>query len=394
MDKRILIISNIGCAPPFMGNRIRMRALLNEIRGLGFEIHFAGIQLSSPEIEATHPYIDKWITNFKVQKKREHWYKNNRSSVLLRKARKLISIITPQKTNFKIDDYFKIQWENEIKQIEEKYRYKRVMVPYVFNSAFLEYFESADIKVIDTHDIFAGRNEKLRKKNIPSTWFSTSLEEEQKGLLRANRIISIQPKEEKYFTSILDDRAKVKTVRHFIEPKRCSYISSKRTVYGFIGSSNPINEHAVKWFIREVLPEIKKTVPNSSFLLAGSVCTLLKDSEDIHKMGVIDNVKDFYEKCSFTVNPMRSGTGLKIKTIESLSYGRPVIGTDIAAEGLDEFVGNGIDLCISKDEFIQAITKRLQIDRGNDNGDSTEVTISEIQRMNKESRENLLDLLM
>jgi Glycosyl transferases group 1 len=45
------------------------------------------------------------------------------------------------------------------------------------------------------------------------------------------------------------------------------------------------------------------------------------------RLGVVERLEYFYAMVDCIVNPMIGGTGLKIKTIEALGYGRPIIGT-------------------------------------------------------------------
>jgi len=52
-------------------------------------------------------------------------------------------------------------------------------------------------------------------------------------------------------------------------------------------------------------------------------------------------VGGFYDKCGFVVNPCLSGTGLKIKSVEALSYCKPLITTPEGAEGIADSSGQG-----------------------------------------------------
>lgn len=356
-DNRLLIISDIGAAPPYKGNRIRMRALLKEIRNLGYQIHFAGIRFSEVEKKATLPYVDKWVTNFSIPKKNFLTKIYNRLNIISGRTP-----VTDSKINQKsIDRYFRDRWIEQAGEIRERENYSRILVPYVFNSKFLDLFPDAELKIMDTHDVFSKRNELLRNEGITETWFSTTREEEKKGLERANRIIAIQENEQKYITELTGGGIPVQTVRHIVETNFQELKTSpefKQTI-GFLGSENPINVHAIQWFIAGVLPELKKIFPELVFLIGGSVCSKMEESRNYKLFGEPKNPADFYRKCLCTVNPMQTGTGLKIKTIESLSYGRPVISTPTGAAGLDEFIDHGILLANSRQDFITAISSLL-----------------------------------
>jgi hypothetical protein len=67
-DNRVLVISPIGCGPPHSGNRTRIRTLLQELKSLGYQVHFAWAQipdettwarLSEEERLKTNQYVDQ-----------------------------------------------------------------------------------------------------------------------------------------------------------------------------------------------------------------------------------------------------------------------------------------------------------------------------------------------
>lgn len=59
-DRRHLIISRFGIAPPYAGNRGRMAALLDDLHFLGFELHVAGVDRSAEESRETLMAADRW----------------------------------------------------------------------------------------------------------------------------------------------------------------------------------------------------------------------------------------------------------------------------------------------------------------------------------------------
>ncbi|MDX1642317.1 MAG: glycosyltransferase [Balneolaceae bacterium] len=358
---------------------------MKEIRNLGYQIHFAGIRFSATEKGATVPYIDKWITNFTPPGK--SLFKKILNRFKIRSTRKTAS--KPNINNKSVDRKLRESWIDQAKTIQEKENYSRVFVPYVFNSKFLDAFGKAEVKIIDTHDIFSKRNELLEKHGVKETWFSISSEEEKRGLKRASRIIAIQEKEQQYIHELTDGEIPVHTVKHIVEKKFLEWNGSpefNKTI-GFLGSENPINVHGLTWFISEVLPDLKKDFPDLNFLIGGTICSKMEESSNYTLVGRTENPQDFYRRCLFTINPMRVGTGLKIKTIESLSYGRPVVSTSTGLDGLEEFIENGALLANTKEEFMAAITSLL-----NAPGKTEQLVNSMsvlIDKMNQDSRRNL-----
>ena len=56
----------------------------------------------------------------------------------------------------------------------------------------------------------------------------------------------------------------------------------------------------------------------------------------------MEDLGPFYDECSVIINPCLAGSGLKIKSVEALSYGKPLVTTPKGAEGLTDSPGNGL----------------------------------------------------
>jgi hypothetical protein len=109
-------------------------------------------------------------------------------------------------------------------------------------------------------------------------------------------------------------------------------------VAGWAAGANSPNADALLWFARDVLPKIRARVPGAKLLVTGigppdQVLRLAGPS--IEFVGSVENLADFYEQVRVVVVPMRFGAGVKIKTIEALQYGVPVVATEVGAEGVD-----------------------------------------------------------
>jgi len=118
---------------------------------------------------------------------------------------------------------------------------------------------------------------------------------------------------------------------------------------GYIGSfSHPPNKFAVQYFIKNIAPRLS----NYQFYLAGNN----PDFSDPHviNIGVIKDVKDFYQKIDVLIAPIFSGSGTRIKILEALSFGIPVITTPIGAEGLS-IDSNYLQIAKNPLEFIDCL---------------------------------------
>lgn len=101
---------------------------------------------------------------------------------------------------------------------------------------------------------------------------------------------------------------------------------------GFIGSSaHPPNQQAINFLIHKISPELVKKNIKHKIILAGSNKITGKN---VTNLGRVTDIKDFYAHVDLLIAPIFSGSGSRIKILESLSFARPVITTYIGAEGL------------------------------------------------------------
>jgi glycosyltransferase involved in cell wall biosynthesis len=95
---------------------------------------------------------------------------------------------------------------------------------------------------------------------------------------------------------------------------------------------------AVVMFKNKTLkPQLEAQITNGIIKRLQADGTLRVDSEanaDIVVTGFIPNIADFFHYSRVFVAPLRYGAGLKGKIVHAMSYGVPVVTTDIGAEGL------------------------------------------------------------
>ena len=126
-----------------------------------------------------------------------------------------------------------------------------------------------------------------------------------------------------------------------------------------IGSMNWMpNEEGIKWFIDEVLPKTVEKVPNFVYHLAGrSMPDWLTNLNNPHVdvIGEVADAKEFVANHDIAIVPLLSGSGIRIKIIESMAMGKTVITTRVGAEGIlyDEEVN--IIIAENKAKMVEAI---------------------------------------
>ena len=115
-------------------------------------------------------------------------------------------------------------------------------------------------------------------------------------------------------------------------------VEDKPTFY-HIGSMNWMpNEEGIKWFLNNVWGDVVKRVPEAKLYLAGRNMPkwLLKKNhkKNIEVVGEVPDAHEFVNQHNVAIVPLFSGSGMRIKIIESMALGKTVITTMIGAEGI------------------------------------------------------------
>jgi glycosyltransferase involved in cell wall biosynthesis len=258
-----------------------------------------------------------------------------------------------------IDFWFRREWTTQLRQFAARHAFDCVVVEYVFFSKALECFPPDTLKVIDTHDCFSERGQRARQAGLKQSGMRATARTERRGLLRADRIIAIQDQEAGTFRQMLKDERPVITVGHWTEFKSLWPPPTGPWRVGYFGSGYDMNVLAIKWFLRECWPLVKKNFPAAELCIGGGICDLLQPSAEVQLKGRVAEPSQFYSGCYLMINPTIVGSGLKIKNIEALGYGMPLVTTSIGAEGLNEGANKAFMVADDGPSFARAVVKIL-----------------------------------
>ena len=130
-----------------------------------------------------------------------------------------------------------------------------------------------------------------------------------------------------------------------------------RTVTFAGGLQHPPNRDAVDRLVGSILPRVPQL---DRLVLVGSGTDHV-GGDRVDGRGVVDDVAAAYAEAVVTVAPIRWGSGTRIKILESLACGRPVIAFPEAAEGLDDLVASGGVVVVVDDEsFARTVGELLE----------------------------------
>ncbi|MCP4536082.1 MAG: glycosyltransferase [Chloroflexi bacterium] len=151
------------------------------------------------------------------------------------------------------------------------------------------------------------------------------------------------------------DTDEVKVVEREAEPDHILHIG---TMYW------PPNIDAVNWFVREIYPLVRQQRPDVQFDVVGSrpsadLLALNDTGQRINVTGYVEDPTPYQQRAAVMIVPLLAGGGMRVKILQSLAEGIPIVSTTLGCEGIG--VTNGEDILIADepDDFAAAVLQIL-----------------------------------
>lgn len=217
----------------------------------------------------------------------------------------------------------------------KKTSFDTIVIEYIHNTYFLNHIPDGIKVVLDAHDIISNRTEEFRMFNHGSMTFEMSRETEFKIFDVYDYVMVLcEPDHSEIIASIHPE--KVLLCPHHVTPLKYRVKKAVKMI-GFIASEYLPNVDAIRFFIEHSWPAIyqKRQI---CLAIYGNINNVVDFSniDGVVAKGYIADLNQVYQEVDIVINPVRFGAGLKIKTVEALSFGVPLVTTAHGARGLDE----------------------------------------------------------
>ena len=132
----------------------------------------------------------------------------------------------------------------------------------------------------------------------------------------------------------------------------------------FVGSMDNLpNINAVSHFVRDVLPAIRLSCPAVKFRVVGRNpghnIRKLGELPGVEIVGEVGDLRPYYETSAICVVPLQTGGGTRLKILEAMAFGRPVVSTPIGCEGLEVLHGRHILIAQEPSDFSSTVLRLL-----------------------------------
>lgn len=211
------------------------------------------------------------------------------------------------------------------------------------------------------HDLFSSRPAAFASLGMSDS-VAVLDEVAEAGLLaRADLVIAIQAEEATAARRLLPPGHKVLVAPMAIEP-----VPSPQAGEGggllFVGSGTAPNVDGLHWFLTDVWPRIRARFPDARLAVAGTVCTQLgaiARQPGVVLLGRVPELAPLYRSADVVISPLRAGSGLKIKLVEALAHGKPVVATTITAQGVAHLLEGALALADTPEDFATQVIHLL-----------------------------------
>lgn len=132
----------------------------------------------------------------------------------------------------------------------------------------------------------------------------------------------------------------------------------------YVASAADFNQLALRWLLTHVWPRILRHVPSAELLVIGELGSTMEGSRDpfgssVKFLGVVDDLRPWVNECCVSVAPYYIGDGVKLKVLEALSFGLPVVTTSLGITNTRLEPGRHLFVADTAEDFSNAVVSLL-----------------------------------
>jgi glycosyltransferase involved in cell wall biosynthesis len=221
-----------------------------------------------------------------------------------------------------------------IAELQASFAWDAVIIEYIWLHRSIDNLKTGIIRLLDTHDIQYKRVEEFASRGMVFP-LKISQDEERRIFDRFDAVIAIQSAEANVIREI-SPQVRVLTVG---STGCCLASAPSLPVDGrllYVGGYNGANIDGLCRFLHLGWPEVLRQIPGATLHVCGHIYRAFAGQRfnGVKFLGHKQNLDEEYNAAAVVINPAWIGTGLKIKTVEALTRGKPLVTTPKGVEGL------------------------------------------------------------
>ena len=258
-------------------------------------------------------------------------------------------------------------------EILKKDQYDIVQLEMIYMAPYIETIRenSKALIVLRAHNVEHLIWDRIAKKTsfLPKKWYLNHLvrtlrEYELNAINKVDGIAAITYRDAAFFRG--ETAVPVIDIPFGVNPDDFtpSYEVKENPTLYHIGSMNWMpNEEGIRWFLKNVWDRLHERMPELKLNLAGRhmpkwLMNLKKDNVTV--LGEVPSAQEFIRDNGIAIVPLLSGSGIRIKIIESMAMGKTVITTMIGAEGIQYSEYNNIIIADNPTKIVETICRIMK----------------------------------
>jgi len=317
------------------GSKMRALALLEYFHDRQLDVDFVGLNnWDSWDINPALGSVNKWASNVYLLKEKPE-VGNVLKRLLLYKLPGMQFKRHNKVPAGSIPDYTTYYLKKSFEELLIQKQYDYIIVSYAYWATLVKdnpYIGSART-IIDTHDFLTSQHQKDSKFQT-----SVSFGDELSRLNLFDEIWAISTDEHYLFSQFLGDKVKYLPMPFKTSTGSVETVSVPKYDLIYVASDNENNIRSINWFFEEVYQYLEDGI---KICIIGKITSHVPDLANVTKIPFLSDLSSIYKSSKVALCPMLAGTGVKIKVVEALSFGLPVVCTKRGVDGLPNKVNNG-----------------------------------------------------
>jgi len=268
-----------------------------------------------------------------------------------------------------ITDTYSHQMEKSIRESISQQPYDLIIASQLSMASYYSCFEGIpalfeELEIGLFHDYAVQSSNSYKRVRHNLTWLK--LQWYLSKLIKSFQMCTVVSNEERklFEQHFPESRTKVEIVPNGINCSDYSDldVESKPNQIIFSGPFRyHVNYEAMVWFIQEIFPKILDQLPDIQLVITGDHANLpLPTQANITLTGFVPDVKSLIASSWVSIAPLLSGGGTRLKILEAMAIGTPVVATSKGAQGLDIIPETHILIADEPDIFANHVVRIIK----------------------------------
>jgi len=273
------------------------------------------------------------------------------------------------KQSYHISRFITSEFTEELKKILKNNTFDIVQLESVYFAPYLSLIRALSIAkvVMRAHNVEFEIWERVAQNTtfLPKKWYLNYLVKKLKRyeiaqLANYDLLLAMTAKDLAYFQKLgYHNDSLITPIGLQLADYESFGVIPQKPALSFIGSLDWVpNQEGLSWFLEEVWLNLRKLFPNLEIHIAGRNTPgwiFRKAGNGVVVHGEVPNASDFLLKYPISIVPLFSGSGMRVKILESMALARVVITTQLGLEGIPAQDKKEVLLANTKNEFIEKV---------------------------------------